>query len=81
MLSRILIFAQIFWICFTAMVFRGIAPYPDTRLTDAIVVGAMFFFPTVVLYAGIRDGNPGRAAIAEAGLTAAYFLAILPGVQ
>lgn len=78
---RILICLQIVWICLTAMAFRGVVPYPDNRFTDLLVVGALYFFPAVVLGAGIREGNPWRVALAEAGLTAAYFLAVLPGVQ
>ena len=81
MISRILVYFQIVWICVAALIFRGVMTYPDTRIADAVLVGALYAFPPAALYAGIRDGNPWRVALAQSGLTAAYFLAILPGAQ
>lgn len=73
------------WVIVAGLMFRGALPYPDSQIMNSLLMAAFLFFPFCVLIAALRsDISLGRCCVVvliEAGLTYAYFLAILPGVQ
>ena len=82
---RALLYFQILWVVIAGLMFRGVLPYPDGRITDLLLIGAFLVFPTGIGIAAFRSNiSSGRRCgvmLIEAGVTIAYFIAILPGVQ
>lgn len=85
MMVRALLYVQILWIVAAGMMFRGLLPYIDGRIADLLLIAALSGFPLAVAVAAVRsDLTPWQrlgVAMVQTGLTFAYVVAILPGVQ
>ena len=82
---RALLYIHILWIVVAGLMFREVLPYPDSRIMDLLLMAAFLVFPLSIAIAVFRSelsfGRRCGVAFIEAGLSLAYFIAILPGVQ
>ena len=87
---RAMIYAQILWIVIVGLASRGVIPFPlEPRWlekTFELAIGlALFIFPLLViaclLYWQPPEWKFWMLLLAQAGLTAAYLIALLPMVQ